>query len=477
MTNENRQYLIGCRFGPRFPPAVDEELDRFFARQRGAHEIRRTSVGRRVVQMTEEQCQNLAQECKEAVIDEDAPLQLFGMPGLSDFRAAGGRTYTLKVSVRDQTDSRPLSDVTIFGVGPSGLTYESVTDQEGQAVLQTSESPLEHVIASPPAEHWSRFVAQVDLSSPKTLELKLKRLFAAGAYDWGHRLMGFRAVNDRFSGDGIKVGVIDSGVSPRNGDLAPEQGVATVDGQDGQSWDQDEKGHGTHVCGIIGARNWGLGIVGGAPKARLYPVKVFPDGRLSSLVEGIEWCIRNRMDVINIGAGSRQRSQVVAGVVRDAYDHGIVCVAPAGNESSTLAYPAALPTTIAVGAIGRFGAFPEDSAHTLRIGAALDWYGGLFAANFSNTGERIDVCAPGVAILSTVPNGYASWDGTSMACSMVSALVALILEAYPAVRTGDAQQVEYVRQILHGSAVDLGMPADIQGRGLPMAPNALPPAG
>jgi subtilisin family serine protease len=279
--------------------------------------------------------------------------------------------------------------------------------------------------------------------------------------------MGFRAVNHRYSGQGVKIGVIDSGASARMGDLVAEKGFA--------SSDQDENGHGTHVCGIIGARNTGLGVVGGAPNARLYPVKVFPGGHVSDMVEGIEWCIRNGMDVINIGAGTAQRSQVLAGAIRDAYDRGITCVAAAGNEASGLAYPAALPTTITAGAIGRFGAFPEDSAHALRISNTLDWYGGLFAANFSNTGDRVDVCAPGVAILSTVPKGFASWDGTSMACSMVSSLVALILEAYPSLRTGDAQQVEGVRHILHAASVDLGMPARVQGRGLPMAPHALPP--
>jgi hypothetical protein len=56
---------------------------------------------------------------------------------------------------------------------------------------------------------------------------------------------------------------------------------------------------------------------------------------------------------------------------------------------------------------------------------------------------------------------------------MVAALAALILEAYPAIHTGDAQQVEFVRQILHGSSIDLGMPSEIHGHGLPMATYAL----
>jgi subtilisin family serine protease len=287
--------------------------------------------------------------------------------------------------------------------------------------------------------------------------------------------MGFRAVNQRFSGNGIKVAVIDSGVTDRGDDLKPEGGCNTIEGQDSNAWNLDEKGHGTHTSGIIAARNSAIGVVGGAPNAQVYSVKVFPSGCLSDLIAGLEWCISNRMDVVNMGLGCYRPSRVLAGAIRDAYDRGITCVVAAGNDASSIAYPATLATTVAVGAIGRFGSFPEESAHALRVSGVYDWYGWLFAANFSNVGPFIDVCAPGVAILSTVPTGYAAWDGTSMASSMITALVALILEAYPAIRTGDAQQVEFVRQILRGAAVNLGMPPTIQGYGLPLATNALPP--
>jgi subtilisin family serine protease len=164
---------------------------------------------------------------------------------------------------------------------------------------------------------------------------------------------------------------------------------------------------------------------------------------------------------------------VLASVLRDAYDRGITCVAAAGNDRTQVAYPAAFPTVIGVGAIGRFGTFPEDSAHTLKIGNYKDWTGKLFAANFTNFGPQIDMCAPGVAILSTVPTGYVSWDGTSFSCPLVSALVALILEAAPWIRTGDAQQAEFVRSILRSAAADLGMPPHIQGYGLPLANHAI----
>jgi subtilisin family serine protease len=473
MTQTDKRYLIGGRSSLRLSPTAEQVIEAFIAEQKGVREIRRTSVGQRVVQMSEQQMQELAQNCVEAVLEEDMPLQLYGMPGIPLLRAPSDKSYALTFKVRDLIDGRPLPNVTIFGVALSGLAYEARTNDDGQAILRTCENPLSLLIVSPPDIHWSQYAALIDLEATKTMEIKLKRLLATGAYDWGHRLMGFRAVNQQFSGNGVKIGLIDSGLSNLANDVTPEDGYATVGGQDSKTWNVDENGHGTHIGGIIGARNTAVGIVGGAPNAKIYPVKVFPGGYVSDLVEGIEWCIRNRMDVVNISVGSWWPSEALAGIIRDAYDRGITCVVAVGNDGAAVTYPAALPATIAVGAIGRFGSFPEDSAHALRISGTFDKYGGLFAANFSNFGSRIDVCAPGVAILSTVPTGYAAWDGTSMAAAMVSSLVALILEAYPTIRTGDAQQVEWVRQILYGASVDLGMPPEIQGRGLPMATFAL----
>jgi subtilisin family serine protease len=193
----------------------------------------------------------------------------------------------------------------------------------------------------------------------------------------------------------------------------------------------------------------------------------------SDLVEAVEWCIHNQIDVISMSLGSANPSQVLAMALRDAYDRGITSVAAVGNENSNVAYPAAYPTVLGVGALGRFGTFPEDSAHMLKVGNTRDFQGGLFAASFTNFGQEVDVCAPGVAVLSTVPTGYAAWDGTSMACPMVSALVALILEANPAIRTGDPGQPEAVKAMLYKSSVNLGMPPHIQGRGFPLATMAL----
>ena len=171
--------------------------------------------------------------------------------------------------------------------------------------------------------------------------------------------------------------------------------------------------------------------------------------------------------------GTTERSLGLENVLRDAYERGITVVAAAGNSSTSVSYPAAFRTTIAVSAIGRFGTFPEDSDHSRAVTDIVDWRGELFGAQFSNFGPEVEVCAPGVAILSTVPSGYSSPYGTSFAAPLVSALVALILEAYPWIRTGDARQPEYVRTILRRASVNLGMPPTLQGHGLPLATRSL----
>jgi subtilisin family serine protease len=469
---QKKRFLVAHRYGPRLDPKASSDLESFVASHEGVALARKTRVGRCVVEMTPDQMRALASSNADLVIEEDEKLELFGMPGLP-FRLVPEGSYALSVKVSDSTTGKPVADVTVYGIG-SGPAYKAVTDENGAATLHTVEASLRRVVASPRDTYWSRVVEDVSVEPEKALEVALKPLLANGAYDWGARMMGFRQAAPNWTGKGVKIAIVDTGVTDRHGDLRPKGGYNALDGQDPKAWNVDEKGHGTHVAGIAGARNNRIGVLGGAPDAEIHAVKVFPGGHLSDLVEAIEWCIRAGIDVISMSLGSPDPSRILAGVLRDAYDRGIVCIAAAGNERTRVAYPAAFPTVVGVGAIGRFGTFPEDSAHATQVSRYRDRRGGLFAAGFSNAGPEIDICAPGVAILSTVPSGYAAWDGTSMACPLVSSVVALALQAYPSIRTGDDNQSESVRTLLHQAAADLGMPPTLQGHGLPLVPRILP---
>ena len=276
-----------------------------------------------------------------------------------------------------------------------------------------------------------------------------------------------------FRGQGVKVAVLDSGVA-QHPDLVVAGGYNTLDGEDTQDFRRDEKGHGTHCAGIIAGRTAAAGVLGVAPDAELYSVKVFPGGRLSDLLDGLQWTIDNGIDVVNLSLGMPAPSLQLALKLAEAGQQGIVLVAAAGNDgTSALSHPAADDGVLAVSAFGSTQDFRADSAHALRVGELHNPDTGLFVANFSNSGPETAFIAPGVAVISSVPGGHAAWDGTSMACPFIAGLTALLLSAHPELKPRDARRVEAVRQLLAASAIDLALPAAIQGAGVPQADAAL----
>jgi subtilisin family serine protease len=377
------------------------------------------------------------------------------------------------VGVRDPTGA-PIPNCTIFGVGPQ-QGFRAETNDRGVARLRVQRRLVEQVIISPQHDFWSRIIPPPPEGT--ALETTLAPIDAAAASIWLHRLVGIHSEHAGPSGRGATIAVVDSGIAPGRG-VHTAGGLNTLDGGDPARWDVDEKGHGTHCAGIIAARPTAKDRFRGiAPEATLYSVKVFPGGYVSDLVEAVDWSREHKVDLINLSLGSPAWSEALALAIQEATEAGVTMIAAAGNDASAVAFPASHPDVLGVAAIGRFGSFPTDSAHNLRIGPFRDWWGGLFSASFTNYGPEINVCAPGVAIASTVPSGYAAWDGTSMACPVVTGLLALVLELYPGLRTGTRAQSDALRWLAMAAAASTGMPTAVQGRGLPTLPRLLAVVG
>ncbi|HLA80735.1 MAG TPA: S8 family serine peptidase, partial [Thermoleophilia bacterium] len=236
-------------------------------------------------------------------------------------------------------------------------------------------------------------------------------------------------------GRDVNVAILDTGIDLDHPDLAAniEGGYMAIQTgpysvPDKQTYD-DDNNHGTHVGGIVAAvAGNGIGVVGVAPEADLYAVKVLDQngsGYLSDIIEGIRWIIGTRSDanpdndiqVINMSFGTTTDSWLLEDALIDAESAGIMLVAAAGNSGpaeGTVLYPAAYASVVAVGATDQ-----QDAV-----------------AGFSSRGGQVELSAPGVSILSTVANaGYEAYSGTSMASPHVAAAAALILQAFPSAST------------------------------------------
>ncbi|HDS44745.1 MAG TPA: PKD domain-containing protein [Methanomicrobia archaeon] len=258
-------------------------------------------------------------------------------------------------------------------------------------------------------------------------------------YDWGVARIDADVVHaGGNTGEGIKVAILDTGIDYTHPDLAANYAGGT-DCADKDDDPMDVGGHGTHCAGIVAAALNDAGVIGVAPGAELYAVKVFTDsggGSYSDVISALEWCIENDIQVISMSFGSSYRSgdPGIEPWINAAYNAGIVLVGAAGNDGNRFAtgdsviYPARYSNVIAVAATDRYDK----------------------RASFSSTGPAVELAAPGVAITSTVPGGaYEAWSGTSMACPHVAGTAALVIGS-------GITDNEAVRLCLQATAEDLG---------------------
>lgn len=211
-------------------------------------------------------------------------------------------------------------------------------------------------------------------------------------------------------GEGVVIAVLDTGCDLDHPDL-DENLLPGKNFINTRKPPEDGNGHGTHCIGTLVAENNDIGIVGVCPKAKVIPVKVLDDkgnGNLLKVAAGIRWAAEQGADIISMSLGAPTKVQQVRKAIQYAAKKGIPTFVAAGNAGKTkqIFYPANYPETVSIGAV---------DANFER-------------ASFSNTGDNLDFMAPGVDILSTVPDDwYATLSGTSMATPFAVGVAALAL--------------------------------------------------
>lgn len=280
---------------------------------------------------------------------------------------------------------------------------------------------------------------------------------------WGvYRIFSDVAHFSGNKGAGVNIAVLDTGIDYTH----PELDGNYKGGYDFVSNDsdpfEDYNSHGTHVAGIMAAEEDGVGIIGVAPKANIYAVKVLDSagfGALSWILSGLEWAVTNGMDIVNMSLEGQPDVSLEA-ACNAAYASGVLLVAAAGNLSPGVRYPAAYDSVIAVTG--------TDASDT---------------QSFPPQGPEVELAAPGVDILSACTlsspacvnnGGYQVLSGTSQAAPHVAGTAALLFDSVGDLNNDGGIDNVDVRQALQMSAIDLGLEGrdDVFGFGLVNAVSA-----
>ena len=403
--------------------------------------------------------------------DTLSPARRFGVFQFSVQRDAQVDIYLLGMT---ENADLYLVDSSISLIGAStnpGSDWDqiSVNLDAGQYTIIVASDSTE---ANP---YWIAISTQLEpLETPSEPNLLPDVPDYGGSGEWGLNAVGApEAWAVGYSGQGVTVAVIDSGIDLDHPDLVhslyvnpgeiPGNGIDD-DGNgfidDVHGWDfvdddavpEDLNGHGTHVAGIIAAGRNGFGATGVAPDAKILPIRVLngsASGSTNDVAAGIRYAADMGAEIINLSLEGGS-SSAVASAIDYARSLGSLIVAAAGNSGTTApSFP------------GRYSAFDSN---VISVGA----YSSSGAiAGFSNgvgTSGAVQVDAPGVGIYSTFRNGgYKSMSGTSMATPHVSGIAALALSA-----NGDLTP-ENLRQLLTSGTIGTARDSDSVGKASALA--------
>lgn len=312
-------------------------------------------------------------------------------------------------------------------------------DKQEEWVQQWSESPAVEYI-----QPNGRYKAAVSIPVPNDpLQIKQKYLQQIHVEDaW--------KIPTNPNAKPITIAVVDTGVDFKHPDLTGKllQGANLL--RPGTP-PQDDNGHGTNVSGVITANvNNDKGIAGIAWNTKILPVKALEadgTGGEAKLGEGIRYAVNQGAKIVVLSLGLNKYSPFMSDIVNYAEEKGVLIVAASGNEGTTVKYPAAYPTVMAVG------------------GVTSD----LKPDPGSNRGPEMDIVAPWTVFTTALGGNYEYKDGTSMAAPQVAAVAALAWNKYPEFKPAQ------LRSLLMQTAEDLDVPGwdSKTGYGLLRADRAL----
>jgi subtilisin len=439
--------------------------------------------------LTDEELLRLRAEVPGLVIEPNIRYKKFRHPFLDGFQElnvpASANSKTITIRAVDWNTNIPLTNVSIYLlIDETRRTgFRGVTDSQGFCRFTTRASTRKFgaLIVFPQSGYWNRKLANIEIDQEYNVALRPLPSTQTALYDWGHQ---FAQMQDglSFDGSGVKIGIIDSGIRKDHEGLSPSGGYNCVFGEDENRWYEDDDGHGTHCAGIVAANLVNdKGVKGYAPKAEIRAYRVFgkdsEGAETFDIAKAIALAIEDKCDIISMSLGSNKEQSVIRTRLEEAYDKGILCIAATGNEGGSVSFPAAFRSVIGVGAFGKFQSYPDDTLHKATESNLVTSDGQYYYAKFSNFGENLDFCAPGVAILSTVPGGYSAWDGTSMACPQITGMAALALAAHPEILNAkrDAARVESIITILKSRSRIMGFGPTYEGSGCPAIPSLIVP--
>jgi subtilisin len=345
-------------------------------------------------------------------------------------------------------DIKTLPDNFLPPSSPEGLVASDINDPELRTVfLRLSDKELKTLKndtgnVEKVEEDGIFWITDIDVSAMSGLESPAiagsPPSAQADTIPWGISNVGAPQCWDATKGKEIYVAVLDTGIWPHD-DLKGNL-IGGISFVPNENW-VDVQGHGTHVAGTIAAALNGFGVVGVAPSAYVFAMKVLANngqGNWSWLMQAL-YRLRQTygclFDVANMSLGGSAAPAALEDYVNFASQNTLL-VAAAGNHAPSapqkpVGFPARYDRCLAVSAI--------DSTNTI--------------ASFSARGPEVDICAPGVGVVSTVPNNnYASFSGTSMASPHVAGVAALVRGTH---RFSD---MDHIRELLEQSAINLGPP-------------------